>query len=231
MGAPFRRLILNLKVTIGSLHLATYATLAWTFSACAADVRSLISSTCRSGLLTAPSPQILSFLPLFYSLSPSRLSPPPRSSDHLPTIFARSILAPNESWMWSVWGPKPLRRCHLSSWALPPCAKCLSWILNKPGDHLRASWSTALLLPSHYSAGGPGAPSRWKGFECVVMWAKLEIIGMAWVGPLKFSHTAPRDYQTFFLFFASPSSSSSTRQSFLKAHLLGLPANFETTSK
>lgn len=91
---------------------------------------------------------------------------------HLPAIFMSfSLLRPgaNEFWMWSVWGPKLLRYCRLSSWVLPQCTKCLSWILNKPRDHLRASWSTALLLPSYYSARGLGAPSGWMGFESVVL--------------------------------------------------------------
>lgn len=99
---------------------------------------------------------------------------------HLPTIsISFSLLHPgaNEFWMWSVWGPKLLPYCRLSSWVLPWCAKCLSWILNKPQDHLRASWSTALLLSRCYSARGLRAPSGWMGFESIVSWAKVEIIG------------------------------------------------------
>lgn len=87
-------------------------------------------------------------------------------------------LGANEFWMWSVWGPKLLPYCHLSSCVLPRCTKCLSWILNKAQDLLRASWSTALLLPCYYSAWSPGAPAGWMGFEFVVLWAKVEIIGM-----------------------------------------------------
>lgn len=92
--------------------------------------------------------------------------------------FSLPHLGANEFWMWSVWGPKLLPYCHLSSWVLPRCTKCLSWILNKAQDLLRASWSTALLLWCYYSAWGPGAPAGWMGFESVVLWAKVEIIGM-----------------------------------------------------
>lgn len=97
---------------------------------------------------------------------------------HLPRIFIYfSHLHPgaNEFWMWSVWGPQLLPCCCLSSWVLPWCTKCLSWILNKPQDPLRASWSTALLLPSYYSARGLGAPAGWMGFESVVLLVKVEI--------------------------------------------------------
>lgn len=100
---------------------------------------------------------------------------------HLPTVFISFSLSnpgANEFWMWSVWGPKLLPSCRLSSWVLPQCTKCLSWILNKPQDLLRASWSTALLLLSYYSARGPWALAGWMGFESVVLWAKVEIIGM-----------------------------------------------------
>lgn len=102
--------------------------------------------------------------------------------DHLPAIFISfTLLRPgaNEFWIWSAWGPKPLPYCHLSSWVPLWCAKCLSWILNKPQDHLHTSWSTALLLPCYYSARDLRALSGWMGFESVVSWAKVEIIGIS----------------------------------------------------
>ena len=114
------------------------------------------------------------FFKLFFAYchQASHSIPPPS------TIFISFfLLHPGANEFWTVWGPKPLPYRSLSSWVLPWCAKCLSWILNKPQDHLRASWSTALLLPSYYSARGLGAPSGWMSFESVVLWAKLKIIG------------------------------------------------------
>lgn len=136
----------------------------------------------------------LIFLLSLIHIKPSVVSPPsyltllsplgfhsiPPPSIYLCNIYL-FLLPPswtNEFWMWSVWGPKLLPYCSISSWVLPRCTKCLSWILNKPRDLLCVSWSAALLLPSYYSARGPGALAGWMGFESVLLWANVEIIDM-----------------------------------------------------
>lgn len=114
--------------------------------------------------------------------------------------------------MWSVWGPKLLPYWCLSSWVLPRCTKCLPCILNKPQDHLCASWSVALLFLSYYSAWGPPGCGWMDGLwiGCVVGEGRNNRHG--WVERLKLVDDIPCDYGSFLFSFI-------TRWSWLKAPL------------
>lgn len=112
----------------------------------------------------------LFFFNFYYSIPPS--------SCNIYLFFSSSILALMSCGCGQC-GVQSFSLTATSPTGAPTVHQMPLWILNKPQDHLHASWSTAWLLPRYYSACGLRAPSGWMGFESAVLWAKLEIIGIS----------------------------------------------------